>query len=291
MRALAKMWVVTAVLFPLGLGAAEPPAEPAADPAAAADIAEAEDPLHKEIRETLTTAYELVQKHKWKDYKVLLHPAALKSIDERNKRLKRDDHNLSFWSHIKEWKLQTWNLTDVSAGPRRTAVASVAEDRFLIEEKGVDEGLKVEWLLVRNTEGATPAWLILDRRNGASNFTSTSIEKGFADVLPPDDGKSEGGHLGPKEVYVKQLETAVRSHFTVPSGIPAPQLRRTWVILTLMLDKNGKVQSRNISRPSGNPEFDRAIIHAVDESEFPAPERALISDARKGLEITFKAKP
>lgn len=269
-----------------------PPAEPAPEPA--------EDPEAASARAFITETVGFIQKGKFKEYKARLHPVAVKSVEERNKKTKRDDHNLAFWTHVKEWKMQTWEVTGITPGPRATMVVAVKEDRFLIEEKGVDEGKEAEWLLLKNVDGGKgkPAWFILDRKNGGTNFPDSVVEKAFGDVLPPglmpvgeapDAAKAK---LSPQDAYSARVETAIRSKFKLPEGIPEPQQKVMKGVVKVMLDENGAVLSRTVSKASGNPDFDRAIIRAVDAAQpFPAPEGPVEEAARKGLDITFKAIP
>ena len=52
------------------------------------------------------------------------------------------------------------------------------------------------------------------------------------------------------------------------------------------------MQSRVVARPSGNPDFDKALIRAVDAAgPFAAPEQSVEDQAKKGIELTFRAKP
>lgn len=293
MNTWTKMAGLLAALCAGNVRAQDPPAP--AEPAAAAPAPD-EDPELASARAFVDETVVLIQKGKFKDYKARLHPVALKSAEERFKKTKRDDHNVAFWTHAKEWKLQDNETVSVTAGPRATVVVAVKENRFLIEEKGVDEGKEAEWLLLKNLDGGKgkPAWWILDRRNGGNNFTDASIQKGFGDVLPPGLMPNEGVGVAPiaGATYGARLETAIRAQLKVPEGIPESQRKVMKAVVKVMLDENGAVLSRTVSKASGNPDFDRAIIRAVDAAQpFAAPDAKDEEAARKGIELTFKAMP
>jgi TonB family protein len=264
-------------------------------PSEADTAAVAEEASIAGARQFLTDTMALVEKAKWKEFKARIHPFAIKAMEERKKRTKRDDHNLAFWTHVKEWKIEKWEITSVEPGARGTAVVTTREDLFMIEEKGHEEGKDAEWLLLKTSvDGKPAAWWILDRRNQTGNFTSTTIEKGFADVLPPptDDGAEPGKAATPVSAYQKKLEMAVRKKFNVPEEIPANQLKVMKCTVKIMIDEGGGITSRSVSRASGNPTFDSAILRAVDASDpLPAPDNPVVAAARDGIEVTFKGKP
>lgn len=268
-----------------------------AAPALAQDApaADADDPAVAGARQFMTDLLGNVEKGKWKEYKAQIHPFAMKAIEQRKQRTKRDDHNLSFWTHIKEWKIQKWEIMSIDPGPRGTAIVVTREDHFMIEEKGVDEGKDVEWLLAKiSGDGkAAPRWWVLDRRNGTGNLTTTAIEKGFADVLPAaTEAKPEDAPRSPMATYQAKLEKAIRAKLKIPEEIPENQLKVITCTVKIMIDENGAVLSRTMLRPSGNFSFDKAIIRAVDGAQpLPAPDDATVEDAKKGVEVTLKAKP
>ena len=266
--------------------------EAPAEPDSPASMA-AEDAAVAGARQFLTDTMPLVEKAKWKEFKARIHPFAVKAIEERKKRTKRDDHNLAFWTHVKEWKIEKWEITSVESGGRGTAVVVAREDLFMIEEKGHEEGKDAEWLLLKaSVDGKPAAWWILDRRNGTGNFTSTTIEKGFADVLPPPaEDAADAGKATPVSAYQKKLVAAVRKKLTIPEEIPESQLKVMKCTVKVMIDEGGGILSRSVSKASGNPAFDRAVIRAVDATDpLPAPDNPVVAAAKDGVELTFKGK-
>ncbi len=236
----------------------------------------------------------LVEKAKWKEFKARMHPAAVKAMEERKKRTKRDDHNLAFWNHVKEWKIEKWEVTSVSPGARSTAVVVTKEDHFMVEEKGHEEGLAAEWLLVKGAiDGKKSSWWLLDRRNGTGNFDGTAIEKGFGDVLPEEAASPEAAPTTPVGIYKKKMEDLIRAKVQLPEGIPDNQLKTMKVSIKIILEDGGKVGSRVVTRASGNPDFDRAFIRAVEAAApFPTPKGAeLLKAASEGIEVSFKGRP
>ncbi|MBI5497092.1 MAG: TonB family protein [Deltaproteobacteria bacterium] len=267
----------------------EAPAEPDSPASAPAD-----DTAVAGARQFLSETIGLVEKAKWKDLKARIHPFTLKLMEERQKRTKRDDHNLSFWTHVKEWKIEKWEITALEPGARGTAVATTREDHFMIEEKGHDEGKDAEWLLGKVSLGGKEArWWILDRKEGTGNFSATTIEKTFGDILPaPVEAAAPADGASPVAAYQKKLEGLVRAKATVPEDIPDSQLKVMRLTIKVMIDDRGAVQSRVVSRPSGNPAFDRAFVKALDAvAPFPAPPAGdATAKARDGLELTFRGK-
>ncbi|MEW5855460.1 MAG: energy transducer TonB [Myxococcota bacterium] len=294
---IAPVLLTTSLMFPAALHAQAPRVVGEGDEAPAAEApaeAPADDPKVAGAREFLTEVMGLVEKGKWKDLKARIHPYTLKVMEERKTRTKRDDHNLAFWTHVKEWKIQKWEIAGVEPGPRGTAIATTREDHFLIEEKGVEEGKENEWLLLKaNPDGKGERWLLLDRRNGTGNFTQTAIEKGFEDALPKAvAGESDVAPKSPMAAYQAKLEKAVRAKLKVPEEIPENQLKVMTCSVKIMIDEGGSVLSRTVVRPSGNPAYDKAIIRAVDAAQpLPAPDNPVVEDAKKGVTVEFKARP
>jgi TonB family protein len=243
----------------------------------------------------MTQVMQAIDKQKWKDLRGCIHPFTLKAMEERKQRTKKDSHNLSFWNSVKEYRIRRWELTSIEPGPRSTAVVVTTEDHFLVEEKGMEEGKTVEWLLVRGSgrENSSPRWWILDRRNGTGNFVGPSIEKGFADALPADSpGADDVPTLTPLAAYQMAVERAVRTKLHIPDDIPESQLKVMKATAKIMIDEGGGVLSRVISRASGNPVFDKALIKAIDAAQpLPAPENALVAPAKTGIEVEVRGKP
>jgi len=267
----------------------EAPAEPAAAPAAATP----EDEAVAGAREALTEAMGFYEKAKWKEFKTRIHPYTAKVMEERKTRTKRDDHNLSFWTHIKEWKIKTWDVTTVEAGPRGSAVVQTREDHFLVEEKGLDENKEVEWLLVKGTDPKDKnRWLILDRKNGTGNFSGTSVEKGYGDALLAAAAGPAKAPSNPRDAYVQKLEKVIRTKLKVPEDIPENQLKVMSCGVKIMVDEGGGILSRVVEKASGNPAYDKAIIRAIDAAQpLPAPDNAVVEEAKSGVVVTFKGKP
>jgi TonB family protein len=267
--------------------------DPETPPPAAAEPAPAEDdPAVAGAREFLEETVRLVEKAKWKEFKARIHPFTTKVMEDRKNRTKRDDHNLSFWTHVKEWKIQKWEVINVEPGPRDTAIAITREDLFLIEEKGTEEGKDASWLLARvSGDGKGPArWWVLDRRNGSGAFTDVAIEKGFGDVLPKTTVEEEP--KTPLAAYQKKLERTIRKKLEVPDAIPDSQLKNMSCTVKLMLDGGGTVLSRTVVKASGNPAYDKAVLRAVDVTQpFAAPEDALAEEAKTGIEVVMRARP
>ncbi|MEW5850745.1 MAG: energy transducer TonB [Myxococcota bacterium] len=240
-------------------------------------------------REFLDATLKDVQSARWKQVKARIHPATLRSMEERRKRTGRDNHNLALWHHAKESRLKRFEIVSVEPGPRNTAVVVTREDHYLLAERGHDLGRESSWLLLRTDahRPGKPQWVLLDRRHGADSFTPESIVAGYASALPAVRAEAPRTPLGK---YQAQLERAVRTRFTVPEDIPDHQRRNMACSVRLMLDENGSVLSRTVVKASGNPRFDHAVIKGIDAANpLPPPDPALKDEAENGVVVRFDA--
>lgn len=251
------------------------------------------EPAGEEAARFLRGVMDTVSKGAWPAYKERIHPLTRQAMAQRRQRTHRDDHNLAFWTHAREWLVKRWEIGAVKAGPLGTFVVTTREDHFLLAEKGWEQDQPFEWLLVKvSADGKHPArWWVLDRRGGTDNFPVEGIERGFAEALRfnrPQDVETPQTAM---ESYARKVQGLVRGTLSVPHAIPQNQRNAMSCRVRILVDARGKVMSRFVVKASGNPQFDRAVIRAVDTaSPFPPPAPEVVDRVERGLEVELRAR-
>lgn len=96
-------------------------------------------------------------------------------------------------------------------------------------------------------------------------------------------GTSSSGAIGTaKDRYRGLVGEEIKQHFNIYLWQKKKQLAAE---VHLELLPNGKVKSRKITKPSSDPLYDSAVLLAIDQSTFPAPdEDSILTD---GIDIYF----
>lgn len=134
-----------------------------------------------EARAALEKYLGAVKAKKWAEAKKSLHPQTLAAIAERKKRLGREDHPMAPWTYEKsESYLKDFRIQAVAPAHGGTFVASVSEDNYQVQEKGIAEGEPAAYLLGKR-DGR---WFIADKKRG-EGFTDASIKVGYKGYFDP----------------------------------------------------------------------------------------------------------
>jgi TonB family protein len=89
--------------------------------------------------------------------------------------------------------------------------------------------------------------------------------------------------------WVQAVNNRIRPNFATPSAVPEDERDRLATTVFLVIDENGRITKRQITKGSGNARFDDAVLHAFDTSNpLPAPPAELRDQIVKdGVEVTF----
>ncbi len=151
-----------------------------AAPASADDVAEATADDQAEAKKSLTEFLEAaiagVKSKKWDGAKRHVHPKRLEAIATDAKlRGGPEKHGLAPWGAVKELYLTKFEVTGTSPSGQGAVVIATTEEHYSVEDKGVDEGVEAEYLLVP-IEGR---WLIVDRRLGKGQFPASKVAASY----------------------------------------------------------------------------------------------------------------
>jgi hypothetical protein len=127
-----------------------------------------------------------VKAKKWAEAKKFVHPIALKSAEERKKRLGREDHPMAPQGVEKTDRYLTdFQIVGARVGPLGTIILETREDNVEVAEKGVSAGDMAAYLLGRK-DGI---WVVADKKRGET-FPDASVKlayKGYFDAVPKGD--------------------------------------------------------------------------------------------------------
>jgi hypothetical protein len=151
-------------------------------------------------QEVVTGYLEAVKAKKWDVAKKAIHPKRLAEIADQAKRTGVEKHALAPWAKVKESYLTKFEVSGAAPSGKGAVVVSSTEDHFSVEDKGVDEGVQAEYLVVP-LEGR---WFIVDRRLGAGQFPSGKVAASYK-------GFFEGEYTLPAEPE-KPAKAAKKSH-------------------------------------------------------------------------------
>jgi len=74
--------------------------------------------------------------------------------------------------------------------------------------------------------------------------------------------------------YIGSLDAQVKSHWALPEWMLTQGLKAE---VTIKIDKNGQIIERNLTKKSGNSEFDERVMAAIEKSNpFPPPPEKFI---------------
>lgn len=141
---------------------------PAAEAPAAA-------PAEDAARQTLATYLEAVRTKKWDAAKKTLHPRTFEKIAEVKKRTGVESHGLAPWARVKQSYLAKFEILEAAPSARGAMVVRTSEEHFSVEDQGVEEGVRVEYLLIP----AGGRWFVSDRRLGEGQFKADAVEAGY----------------------------------------------------------------------------------------------------------------
>lgn len=102
----------------------------------------------------------------WESAKKALHPKRLEEIADGKRRTGVEKHALAAWARVGEHYVTKFEVSGTTPGGKGSVVVSTVEDHFSVEEKGHDEGVQAEYLVVR----LAGKWFIVDRRLGSGQF-------------------------------------------------------------------------------------------------------------------------
>ncbi|RME50414.1 MAG: TonB family protein [Deltaproteobacteria bacterium] len=89
--------------------------------------------------------------------------------------------------------------------------------------------------------------------------------------------------------YAAQIRNHVRRHWIYP-GAPL-EGRSPAAVVTIRIDPHGRVRSRELTRPSGDPAFDASVVQAIERADpLPPPPPGLWREIETGISIVFTLK-
>jgi hypothetical protein len=160
-----------ACLVPVSSMAAEP-SSPAGEVTAAGT--EAAAPARKVVADYLAA----VKAKKWDAARKQLHPRRLEDFSGPRKK-EAERHTLAAWAHLKEHYLTSFELVDAAEAGEGAVVVSAVEDHFSVEDKGADEGVKVEYLVLALDD----RWFLVDRRLGEGVFPARNLKAAYKEYF------------------------------------------------------------------------------------------------------------
>lgn len=95
-----------------------------------------------------------------------------------------------------------------------------------------------------------------------------------------EDGIAEGTQATgtDREIYIGKLYSYFRRGFRTPTSISTEELKKLACVLELSITDDGRVESYEITRSSGNESFDAAVRRRVNEAEgdeLPTPPESI----------------
>jgi hypothetical protein len=174
---LARSLLAALSLALMAAPAARAETEPVAVEAApASDVTEA-------ARKVAGDYLAAVKAKKWDAARQQLHPRRLDELSGPKKK-DAERHPLAAWAHLKEQYLTKFEVVDAAEAGEGAVVVSTVEDHFSVEDKGSDEGVKVEYLMLALGE----RWYVVDRRLGEGVFPSRNLQAAYKEYfayVPP----------------------------------------------------------------------------------------------------------
>jgi hypothetical protein len=155
-------------------GAAPAPAAPPSDEAKAA------------AKQVVQEYLEAVKAKKWDVAKKVTHPKTLEKIADLLKRTKLENHPMAPWGKMKEEYMTDFSLSEPVASANGAFAVPSTETRFSVEDKGTEDGVKAEYLVIPI---AGKYW-VTDRRLGENVFPADTLAaayKGYfeGEYVPP----------------------------------------------------------------------------------------------------------
>lgn len=111
------------------------------------------------------------KKPSWDAAKKAVHPKRLEDIADIKKRTGVEKHALAAWAAVGEHYLEKFEIAGTSPSGKGAVVVATTEDHYLVEDKGHDEGVQAEYLVLP-VDGQ---WFIVDRRLGTGQFPSAKV--------------------------------------------------------------------------------------------------------------------
>jgi hypothetical protein len=144
------------------------------EPSTEAAVEDAAVPARKAVGDYLAA----VKAKKWDLARKQLHPRRLEDFSgPRRKDAER--HVLAAWAHLKEHYLTSFTLGDVADAGEGAFVVSTVEDHFSVEDKGSDEGVKAEYLVLSLGD----RWFVVDRRLGEGVFPARNLRAAYKEYF------------------------------------------------------------------------------------------------------------
>jgi len=128
-----------------------------------------------------------VKAKKWDAAKKFLHPKTLAAIAEIKKRRGVEDHELAPWAKLGEQYMTAFETAEPVANAKGAYVVPSTESVFSVEDKGTEDGVKAEYLVL-SLHGKS---YVAARRLGENEFDAKllpTVYKGWFDddyVEPP----------------------------------------------------------------------------------------------------------
>lgn len=174
---------VALALAPVVAHADESPADAGAAAPEAAAPGDAEKAAAKKVVQDYLDA---VKAKKWDIAKKLTHPKTLEKIDGIKKRTKLEDHPMAPWAKMGESYVTEFVLSEPVASANGAFAVPSTETRFSVEDKGTEEGVKAEYLVMP----LAGKWYVTDRRLGENVFPESTLAaayKGYfeGEYVPP----------------------------------------------------------------------------------------------------------
>jgi hypothetical protein len=181
--------LVFAALLSLGLAG---PAASASEASAGTETAAPEAAVDgtAAARRVASDYLAAVKAKKWDVARKQLHPRRLEDLSGPKKK-DAERHALAAWAHLKEHYLTKFEVADAAEAGEGAVVVSTVEDHFSVEDKGSDEGVKAEYLLLALGD----RWFVVDRRLGEGVFPVRNLRaayKEYFDYVPAEKPAGKG---------------------------------------------------------------------------------------------------
>ncbi len=124
--------------------------------------------------------------------------------------------------------------------------------------------------------------------------TASYDQAGAADFLFEQEGEAWGAaNAREGSMLVGQLVSLIRRGTTVPTNLPESEFRETVAVVTMVVDSSWTVSSAQLTRPSGNADWDLTVRRRVEEiaADRPRLQPQPADESRLNQPVTIRVYP